>query len=153
MTQGVLRNNKPSLIEGGLAVDDRGKVFFVNDFSFDHVKRFYMVSNHHANFVRAWHAHRKEAKYVMVVDGSAIVAAVPIDNWEEPSKNVHIHRYILSAENPGILYVPAGFANGFMTLTKNAKIMFFSTASLEESKGDDIRYDARYWDVWQVIER
>ena len=45
----------PQLIEGGLAVDDRGEVGFINDFNFDRVKRFYWVSNHISGFIRAWH--------------------------------------------------------------------------------------------------
>lgn len=143
----------PLLIEGGLGVDDRGDVAFVNDFHFDGVKRFYLVSNHRRGFVRAWHAHRREAKYVTVVQGSAIVASVLIDNWETPSKEAHVHRYVLSSHKPSVLYIPVGYANGFMSLTRDAKLMFFSTSSMEESRGDDIRYDAHYWDPWQVDER
>jgi dTDP-4-dehydrorhamnose 3,5-epimerase-like enzyme len=143
----------PRLIEGGLAVDDRGVLQFVNDFHFDGVKRFYVVSNHSTGFVRAWHAHRREAKYVTVVQGTAIVAAVAIDNWEKPSKIAHIHRHILSAHKPVVLFIPAGYANGFMSLTADAKLVFFSTATVEESRDDDVRYDARYWDPWHVIER
>ena len=143
----------PYIIEGGLAVDDRGNLAFVNDFHFEGVKRFYMVSNHRSGFVRAWHAHRREAKYVIAVQGAAIVAAVAIDNWEHPSKNAQVHRYVLSAQKPAVLYIPAGYANGFMSLTTDTKLMFFSTATLEESRNDDVRYDARYWDAWQVIER
>jgi dTDP-4-dehydrorhamnose 3,5-epimerase len=103
--------------------------------------------------VRAWHAHRKEAKYVYLARGSAVVAAVRIDDWDAPEKSLPVHRYVLSAEKPSILYIPAGYANGFMSLTDDALLMFFSTSSLEESKGDDIRYASRYWDPWQVIER
>jgi dTDP-4-dehydrorhamnose 3,5-epimerase-like enzyme len=143
----------PYMIEGASGVDDRGEVAFVNDFHFEEVKRFYIVSNHRAGFVRAWHAHRREAKYVTTVQGAAIVAAVAIDNWEHPSKDVQIYRYVLSAQKPGVLYIPAGYANGFMSLTADAKLMFFSTSTVEESRGDDVRYDARYWDAWQVIER
>ncbi len=143
----------PRLIEGGLAVDDRGDIAFVNDFQFEGVKRFYMVSNHRAGFVRAWHAHRREGKYVTVAQGAAIVAAVAIDNWERPSKNAEIHRYVLSAQKPAVLYIPPGYANGFMSLTADTKLVFFSTATLEESRNDDVRYDARYWDAWQVSER
>lgn len=58
---------EPQLLKGGLAVDDRGTVSFVNDFNFADVKRFYIVENHKQGFVRAWHAHRNESKYVMVV--------------------------------------------------------------------------------------
>jgi dTDP-4-dehydrorhamnose 3,5-epimerase len=143
----------PYIIEGGLAVDDRGDLAFVNDFHFEGVKRFYMVSNHRAGFVRAWHAHRHEAKYVIAVQGAAIVAAVAIDNWEHPSKNAQVHRYVLSAQKPAVLYIPAGYANGFMSLTTDTKLIFFSTATLEESRNDDVRYDSRYWDAWQVVER
>ena len=143
----------PQIIEGGLAVDDRGDLAFVNNFHFEGVKRFYIVSNHRAGFVRAWHAHRHEAKYVIVVQGAAVVAAVAIDDWEHPSKNAQVHRYVLSAEKPVVFHIPAGYANGFMSLTADAKLMIFSTATLEESRNDDIRYDARYWDAWQVIER
>lgn len=143
----------PFLIEGGLAVDDRGQVVFANDFSFSDVKRFYMVSNHRRGFVRAWHAHRHEAKYVLVVQGSAVVGAVAVDDWDNPSRDAQVHRYVLSAKKPSILYIPAGYANGFMSLTEDAQLMFFSTSSLEESKGDDIRYDARHWDIWHVEER
>jgi dTDP-4-dehydrorhamnose 3,5-epimerase len=141
------------LINGGLAVDDRGQVSFVNDFDFKDVKRFYMVSNHSAGFVRAWHAHKKEAKYVLVVKGAAVVGAVEIDDWDKPSKDAEVKRFVLSEKKPTVLYIPAGHANGFMSLTKDAQLMFFSTSTLEESLGDDIRYDARYWDIWSVEER
>jgi dTDP-4-dehydrorhamnose 3,5-epimerase-like enzyme len=43
--------------------------------------------NHAAGFIRAWHGHKKEAKYVLVVKGSALVCAVGIDNWVNPSKH------------------------------------------------------------------
>lgn len=143
----------PKLIEGGLSIDDRGQVTFVNDFSFDPIKRFYMVSNHREGFVRAWHAHKKEAKFVLPVAGTAIVAAVAIDNWDNPSKQAAVHRHILSSIKPTILHIPAGYANGFMTLSEDTQLMFFSTSTLEESKGDDFRFEARHWDVWGVVER
>ena len=52
------------LINGGIAVDDRGQLSFVNDFDFKDVKRFYMVENHEKGFIRAWHGHKKDVKYV-----------------------------------------------------------------------------------------
>lgn len=144
---------EPIIIDGGLSVDDRGQVAFVNDFDFKNVKRFYTVSNHQANFVRAWHAHKKEAKYVMVTKGAALVGTVAIDDWEKPSKEAQVNSFILSEKTPKILHIPAGHANGFMSLTKDAQLMFFSTTSLDESKDDDFRYDSRYWDIWSVEER
>ncbi|OGP99597.1 MAG: sugar epimerase [Deltaproteobacteria bacterium RBG_19FT_COMBO_60_16] len=134
-------------------MDDRGSVAFVNGFGFEGVKRFYVVRNHSAGFVRAWHAHRREAKYVFLAQGSALVCAVKINNWEAPSKNLPVNRFVLSAEKPAVLRIPEGHANGFMSLTRDAVLVFFSTSTLEESRGDDIRYDARYWDPWKVEER
>jgi dTDP-4-dehydrorhamnose 3,5-epimerase len=144
---------RPYVIEGGLSADDRGNVTFVNDFNFSGVKRFYMVSNFQPGFVRAWHAHRREAKYVTVVHGAAVIGAVEIDDWEKPSKNAQVHRFVLSANKPAVLYIPQGFANGFMSLTADTKLVFFSTSTVEESRADDVRYDSRYWDAWQIIER
>ena len=104
-------------------------------------------------FIRAWHAHKKEAKYVMVVSGAALVGAVQIDDWDNPSRDAQVHRHVLSARAPSVLFIPAGYANGFMSLAEDTKILFFSTRTLEESLGDDIRYDARYWNPWTVEER
>lgn len=145
--------NKPTLIPGGIAIDDRGSVSFVNDFDFKNVKRFYAVANHRQGFVRAWHGHKKEAKYVLVTSGAALVGAVKIDNWEKPASTLEPEKYVLAASKPALLFIPAGYANGFKSLTKDTKIMFFSTSTLEESKGDDFRYPARHWDIWTSEER
>jgi dTDP-4-dehydrorhamnose 3,5-epimerase-like enzyme len=150
---GMDRGGNPLLLEGGLAVDDRGSVAFVNAFDFEGVKRFYVVANHRQGFVRAWHAHRREAKYVTVITGAAVVAAVRIDDWENPSREAPVQRFVLTAEKPSVLFIPPGHANGFMSLTQDARLVFFSTSSVEESQGDDIRFDARHWDVWTVEER
>lgn len=145
--------SKPRLIEGETRIDDRGQLSFVNDFSFDDVKRFYVVSNHQAGFVRAWHAHRHETKYVFVLQGAAIVGAVQIDDWKTPSRDSEVHSFVLSADKPTVLCIPSGFANGFKSLTTDTQVAFFSTATIEESQDDDIRFDSRYWDIWDVVER
>jgi dTDP-4-dehydrorhamnose 3,5-epimerase-like enzyme len=143
----------PRLIEGKLSVDDRGEVGFVNDFDFAGVKRFYSVTNHRAGFVRAWHGHRRESKYITAVRGALLVCCVAIDDWEHPSKDLPISRFVLSAAKPEVLYVPAGYVNGFMSLTEGAKVIFFSTSTLQESQRDDVRFPARFWDPWSIQER
>ena len=145
--------NELQITHGDLSIDDRGKLFFVNNFDFKDVKRFYIVNNHMNNFVRAWHGHKEEAKYVSCIEGSALIAAIKVDKWDNPSKDLQIHKFILSSLKPSILYIPPGFANGFKTLTNDAKLIFFSTSTLENSKGDDYRFDADYWNAWEIIER
>jgi dTDP-4-dehydrorhamnose 3,5-epimerase-like enzyme len=143
----------PIIIAGDLFIDDRGELGFVNEFDMSSVKRFYTVGNHKRGFIRAWHAHKKEAKYVTVVGGAALIAAVEVDNWQKPSRELNVHRHVLSAVKPSVLYIPNGYANGFMTLQEDTKLIFFSTTTVAESYGDDYRFDARYWNPWNVIER
>ncbi len=145
---------EPRLIEGGLAVDDRGSVAFVNEFDF-HVKRFYVVKNWQPSFVRAWHGHKHEAKCVTVLSGAATVGVVKIKDWDKPDKNTEVHRYVLTAVKPTILYIPPGYANGLMGLTGNVIAVYFSGKTLEESIGDDWRYPWNYFGerVWEVEER
>ena len=132
---------KPELMNGGLAVDDRGMVRFVNDFSFTDIKRFYQVSNHKRDYIRAWHGHNHEQKYVYVAKGTALVGAVNMQTEE-------IFKFILSDKKPCILKIPSGFANGFKTLEEDTQILFFSTSTLQESLNDDIRFPWDKWNIW-----
>ena len=129
------------LINGGVSVDDRGSVRFVNDFNFEGVKRFYQVENHSRGFIRAWHGHKKEGKYVYVVNGSALIGVVNMESEE-------ISKFVLSSQTPKVLWIPPGHFNGFKSLEENTKILFFSTSTLEESLGDDIREDHDKWNIW-----
>lgn len=134
------------VIQGGKAIDDRGEVCFVNEFDFSGVKRFYQVQNHDRNFIRAWHGHKKEGKYVYVVSGTALIGAVNFTANDEDEK---VQKFVLSSKSPKILWIPPGYANGFMNLEDNTIIQFFSTSTIEESLGDDIRFDYNKWNIWE----
>ena len=133
--------NKPTILNGGLAVDDRGSVSFVNDFNFKNVKRFYQVQNHRRGFIRAWHGHKKEGKYVYVTNGSALIGIVNMESEE-------VSKFVLSSKSPKVLWIPPGNYNGFKSLEEDTKIVFFSTSTIEESLGDDIRKEYNQWDIW-----
>ncbi|MBB6732238.1 dTDP-4-dehydrorhamnose 3,5-epimerase family protein [Cohnella sp. CBP 2801] len=143
----ALVGDQIELIRGGLAVDDRGSLRFVNDFSFAEVKRFYQVENHRQGFIRAWHGHEREGKYVYAVSGSALIGAVPLA--AAIGDLAAVKKVVLSEQSPAVLWIPPGYYNGFMSLTVNTKLMFFSTSTLEESRGDDIRKDYDTWNIWQ----
>jgi dTDP-4-dehydrorhamnose 3,5-epimerase len=129
------------ILNGGIAVDDRGSVRFVNDFNFSDVKRFYQVENHRQGFIRAWHGHKKEGKYVYVTSGSALIGVVNMDTEK-------VEKFVLSAKSPKVLFIPANNFNGFKSLEDNTTILFFSTSTLEESLGDDIRMPHDTWNIW-----
>tara|TARA_Y100000593_G_scaffold94377_1_gene193147 strand:- start:4937 stop:5392 length:456 start_codon:yes stop_codon:yes gene_type:complete len=148
-----METNEPNVIKGGVAVDDRGSVSFVNDFDFSGVKRFYQVQNHERGFIRAWHGHVKEGKYVYVPHGSALVGAVEMPCEDDPDQVIippSVFRCVLSSKSPSILWIPPNHANGFMTLSEETVVQFFSTSSLEDSLNDDIRYAYDKWNIWDI---
>jgi dTDP-4-dehydrorhamnose 3,5-epimerase-like enzyme len=146
-------SDKPELIRGGVATDDRGRVAFANEFDLSPCRRFYVVENFAVGTVRAWHAHRHERKWVMALQGAALACCVEIDDWDAPAKDAEVHRFTLDGSHPAILAVPAGYANGAMSLLPGTRLMYLSDAQLEASLEDDVRYPARYWDPWHVAER
>ena len=144
---------EPTLIKGAKAVDDRGSLGFVNDFLVDGFKRFYTVENHEQGFIRAWHGHMKESKAVIAIKGSILVGAVQMTDTKNPDKTQSVSRYVLSSDTPSVLVVPAGFANGFKTLSSDAVVLFLSSSTLDESQGDDFRFPFDYWNPWTIEPR
>jgi dTDP-4-dehydrorhamnose 3,5-epimerase len=145
-----MNSHEIEVIDGNKFVDDRGEVFFVNNFMLGEYKRFYIVQNHNNNFIRAWHGHKREAKAVTVLSGTAMIACVKVDNWDNPSKKLEINKFVLTSSNPKIVRIPEGYANGFMTLEHGTKVCFFSNSSLEDSKNDDFRFSYDYWNPWAI---
>lgn len=127
------------LIEGDMAVDNRGSVSFVNDFDFKGVKRFYVVENSGGEF-RGWHGHLKESKYVYVSSGLALVGVAGLETDEAQF-------FVMGESKPQILRIPPGYANGFKSLEKGTKVIFYSDKTLEQSKKDDYRYPPNHWKV------
>ena len=141
------------IIDGGISVDDRGTVRFVNDFDFHKIKRFYQVDNFSKHTIRAFHGHKKEAKYVYVSSGSILICLVSIKGGKNNVKNNTVERYVLSSKKPQILYIPENYANGFKALENNTSVIFYSTKLLKESARDDIRYPFDYWgkEIWNTL--
>lgn len=133
------------LIPGNSFTDNRGTLHFVNDFHFDGVKRFYTISHQDTEVVRAWQGHKVESKHFFVTRGTFLVCWVEIDNWDNPGKGLKVSKQILSADNPAILIVPAGHANGFKAMGKDSTMIIFSNLTLEESGSDIFRFDCDYW--------
>lgn len=136
------------LIEGGTHVDNRGTIRFVNDFDMSPVKRFYRIAHPDVSVVRAWQGHRKEAKYFTCVKGSFLVCGVKIDDFENPSSGLKAEKYILKADEPSVLHLPAGYANGIKALEPDSELMVFSDKTTEEATGDQIRFDSGLWLDW-----
>lgn len=144
----------PRLIKGGVAVDDRGVVTFCNNFDMSTIKRFYMLENHQEGFVRAWHGHIKEAKWIMCVSGVAVVGVAKIIFEYNESPDLDSPDSFILCSDGDVLYVPPGYANGHKNLIRGTRLIHFSNLTLGESEDDDVRFDAgnHGW-VWEVKER
>jgi len=139
------------VINGGIFNDDRGCLRFVNDFDFSDVKRFYQIENSSTDVVRAWQAHKKENKYFFASSGSFLICAVEIDDWDNPSPNLDVKKFILNSQESAILKIPAGYANGIKALEEDSKLLVFSSNSLEAGKDDNYRFPAGLWVDWKSV--
>ena len=61
-----------------------------------------------------------------------------------------INKFVLSDTSPKILWIPPGNYNGFKTLEEDTIVIFFSTVTMEEGKGDDFRESYNKWDIWDI---
>jgi dTDP-4-dehydrorhamnose 3,5-epimerase len=145
--------NVPTIFPGACAIDDRGELSFINGFPLEKFKRFYTVSNHSERFIRAWHGHMVESKVFFVLKGSVLACSVKMTDKSSPSKSEMVERKVLSEKNPAGYFIPAGYANGFMSLSKDAQLLVFSNTTLEESQNDDYRFPFNYWNPWEVEPR
>jgi len=135
--------DKPKLIEGGSFVDDRGFLKYFNGFDPKElgIRRFYQTENFQKGFIRAWHGHLIESKWIYVPRGTILAGVVRIrrrpihdemgiqiwvDVDDQPYKKEEPETFVISSQNPSILYVPAGYANGVQNLEDNTCTIYFS---------------------------
>ena len=138
---------KPTLIEGGQHQDDRGAISFVNDFSFQNIERFYIISNSAEQPLRAWQGHKLDEKNFYCIAGEFKIGVVKIDDWDNPSRKLEVECYTLKSSDPQVLKIPPGYANAVLSLDADAKLISFSTLPLERVKEDDVRFSADYWNL------
>lgn len=135
------------LIEGGLHVDIRGTVSFVNDFDFKGVERFYTIQAHRPYEPRGWRGHQIEHKWFTVVKGSVLLAVVKPDDWTLPAANLPVQRFVLSEKKPRVLHVPVGYATGSMALTEDAVLVIFSSGNIKDTPKDEFVFPLDTWHV------
>jgi dTDP-4-dehydrorhamnose 3,5-epimerase len=137
----------PGLFQGGRHVDERGAVSFVNEFDFKGVDRFYWIKAAAPKLLRGWVGHRREQKWFTVVHGKALIAVVRPDNWEKPSQDLPVARFLLSAIDPQVLHVPPGHATASVNLDEESVLIVFSSGKIGDAKLDDFRFPADQWPI------
>ena len=140
---------KTTIWQGNSFSDERGTLFFNNDFDLTAIKRCYQIEHPNTKIVRAWQGHKQEKKWFSVLSGSFLIALVQPDNWEKPSQNLGVQKFVLKADENQVLFISGGFANGMMALENNSKVMLYSNFTAKESANDNFRFDKNNWFDWE----
>ena len=136
---------QPRLIDGGIHIDHRGQISFVNGMVFDDIVRFYIISNSEEQPLRAWQGHKIDNKYFYCVQGSIRVHFVKVNDWGSPSKDLPVGSILLSGNESKVLHIPEGYANAIESLEVGSKLISFSTLPLDQTSEDDVRFPLDMW--------
>jgi dTDP-4-dehydrorhamnose 3,5-epimerase-like enzyme len=143
-----VNKTRPHIIKGRNYTDERGELEFFNEFDMSPIKRVYFTTHFDIEVIRAWQGHTIESRWFRCVNGGFNVKLVEIDNWENPSDDLKVFKYELTAEKQEILYIPNGYVNGFKALKADSKLMIMSNYGFNEIENDQIRFDHNKWTEW-----
>ena len=135
---------KPSLISGNCYKDERGQLFYNNDFDTTSIKRIYVIENHSIDFVRAWQGHKVEQRWFGAVQGRFKIQLIAIENWDKPSETLPRLDYILESVTLDVLHIPAGYVSSIQALEEKSKLVVMSDYFIGEIR-DEFRYPADYF--------
>ena len=134
----------PKIIKGDSHTDERGTLFYNNDFDVSEVKRIYLIENANTEFIRAWQGHKIEQRWFSAVSGSFKIILIKVDNWQNPSKNLEKLTFVMNAEKLEVLHVPQGYVSCIQELEQGSKLLVMANYLLGEIK-DEFRYDTDYF--------
>ncbi len=124
------------LIEPKIFKDDRG--FFFESFNFNEFKKAtsldvnFVQDNHSKStkgVLRGLHYQKSphaQAKLVRVIQGEVFDVAVDVRS-DSPTFGQYVSQ-ILSAENKKQMWIPEGFAHGFLTISETAELLYKTTS-------------------------
>jgi dTDP-4-dehydrorhamnose 3,5-epimerase-like enzyme len=135
---------KPNIIEGNCYIDQRGKLFYNNDFDTSSIKRIYMIENINVDFIRAWQGHKIEQRWFSVLQGSFEIQLIAIDDWEKPTINLQRHKFILNTDKLSVLHIPRGYVSSIQALKEASKLLVMADYLLGEID-DEFRYSFDYF--------
>lgn len=110
---------------------------------------FYSVS--HQDVIRGMHFHHppfEHDKIVFCTQGS--ILDVALDLRKGSSTYGKAASCELSFENNQALFIPKGFAHGFLTLSETATTFYLVSGEYEKNADDGIRYDSFGFD-WGIV--
>jgi dTDP-4-dehydrorhamnose 3,5-epimerase-like enzyme len=136
---------KPTIVQGDVYIDERGSLFYNNNFDATSIKRIYFIENKNTSMVRGWQGHKMEQRWFSVVTGKVKVQLIKVDNWETPSKKLIPIEFILDAITLNILHIPKGYITSIQSLEKHSKLMVMADYVIGEIE-DEYRYPNDYFE-------
>ncbi|MFP3592573.1 WxcM-like domain-containing protein [Chryseobacterium sp. SIMBA_038] len=133
------------MIKGGKYSDERGNLFFNNDFDASEIKRIYYIENTDSEFVRGWTGHQIEQRWFSAMQGSFDIKLIKIDNWETPSKELEILQFRLNSDKLDIIHIPKGYVTAIQATKNGSKLLVMADYSLEEIV-DNYRFPLDYFE-------
>jgi len=104
------------------------------------------VSMNYPGIVRAWHYHKKQDDYFVVVKGMAKVALY--DMREGSPTRGQVDEYYLGENNNIVLHIPVGVAHGYKTVgTEPSFLINFPSEPYDAQDPDEYRLS---WDAEQI---
>lgn len=132
------------LLTGNVHNDERGIITYNNAFDASLIKRIYTIENHSTDFVRGWQGHKIEQRWFACMNGSFEISVIEVDNFEKPSKDLTLNKYVLTAETLTYLHIPAGCITAIKALQTNSKLLVLADYALGEVK-DEYRFPIDYF--------
>lgn len=121
----------PQIIKGSNYEDNRGKLYFNNNFDASEIKRIYFIENCDENFVRGWQGHQIEQRWFSAVSGSFEIEVIAINQLVINDFN-NVKIFEIEASNCDVLHVPNGFATSIKAKSIDAKLLVMADFLLGE---------------------
>lgn len=123
-----------------------------NDIDFTIKESIYSISNQHV--FRGMHFHHPpydHAKIVFCTQGSILDIVLDLRK-NEPTYGEFV-QYILSDKNMNAIYIPKGFAHGFLSLENNTTAFYFIDGEYHANADDGILYNSfgHHFDLEDII--
>src|SRR5690606_35344997 len=109
-----------------------GIITFNNEFDASQVKRIYTIENLSTNCIRGWQGHKVEQRWFACMKGSFEISVIEIDDFEKPSKDLTITKYLLTAEVLTYLHIPSGCITAIQAKEEKSKLLVLADFNLGE---------------------
>ncbi|WP_172280023.1 WxcM-like domain-containing protein [Chryseobacterium sp. LAM-KRS1] len=132
------------ILKGNRHEDIRGIITYNNEFDATKIKRIYTIENHSTEFVRGWQGHKIEQRWFACMKGKFEISVIVIDDFDNPSTNAKINKYILSSEALTYLHIHAGCLTAIQSLEEESKLLVLADYELGEIE-DEYRFELNYF--------